>query len=413
MWYAGIDWADRHHEVVVLDAAGTCVGRLHVVHSAQGIEQLLDWLRQIVEQGAPAGASPDLEQMACLIETSHGLLITALVEAGFAVYPVNPRTVGQWRRPAGAKTDAIDALLLAKKGRSDCADLRRLVPQSPLVQELKVLTRDQDSLIQEQTRLLNQLMACLKQYYPVALALFTKLAQPLTLRFLQRYPTLEAAQAATVEELAGFLVGQVPGYRAPHAAATRLWQQLQQPQLRADAITTRTQARHMQALVSQLCPLLEQIAAYDEEISRLFRLHPDSGLFSTLPGAGRRLAPRLLAEWGDDRTRYAEAASVQALAGTAPVPYRSGQYARAHQRRACLKPLRNALYQWAWHSLRQESWARTYYERKRHEGKRHSMALRALANIWVRILYKLWISATPYDPAIFHAAQQAHASRAA
>ncbi len=205
----------------------------------------------------------------------------------------------------------------------------------------------------------------------------------------------------------------MPSYRRPQVAAERLWQRLHQPQLQADPITTRTQARHMQALVSQLRPLPEQIAAYDEEIARLFRLHPDSPLFLSLPGAGRRLAPRRLAEWGDDRTRYAQAASVQALAGTAPVPYSSGQYARPHRRTACLKPLRNALYQFAWHSLRQEGWAQAYYDRKRREGKSHSMAVRALANIWVRIVYKLWVTATPYDAAIFLAAQQAHSRRAA
>ena len=117
--------------------------------------------------------------MACLIETTHGLLITALLDAGLAVYPVNPKTVDRQRKPSGAKTDAIDAYLLAKTGRSDLADLRRLAPDSPVVQELKALTRDQDGLIQSQTRLVNQLTACLKAYYPVALELFTKLQQPL------------------------------------------------------------------------------------------------------------------------------------------------------------------------------------------------------------------------------------------
>ncbi len=97
MWYAGIDWADQHHEVVVLDAAGTRVGHLRVAHSAAGLEQLVAFLQEQVAQGTPAGAALDLAQVACIVETSHGLLITALLEAGLAVYPVNPRTVGQNR----------------------------------------------------------------------------------------------------------------------------------------------------------------------------------------------------------------------------------------------------------------------------------------------------------------------------
>ena len=76
----------------------------------------------------------------------------------------------------------------------------------------------------------------------------------------------------------------------------------------------------MLALAQQLLLLLDQLAAYDQEIARLFQTHADQPIFSALPGAGKRLAPRLLAEWGDDRSRYATAESRQALGGTSPVP---------------------------------------------------------------------------------------------
>jgi len=118
-----------------------------------------------------------------------------------------------------------------------------------------------------------------------------------------------------------------------------------------------------------------------------------------------------LAEWGEDRTRYADAGSVQQLAGTAPVPFASGNYAKAHKRFACSKPLRNALQQFAWQSTQAEAWARDYYRRKRAEGKTHSMALRALANVWVRIIYAMWVNKTSYQTATFEAAKRAHAPR--
>jgi len=135
--------------------------------------------------------------------------------------------------------------------------------------------------------------------------------------------------------------------------------------------------------------VIEEIASYDKAIRPLFLCHDDQELWRSLPRAGKRLAPRLLAEWGDDRTRYADATSVQTLAGTAPVPFQSGNYAKAHKRFACLKPLRNALQQFAWQSTQQEAWALAYYQRKRAEGKTHSMAVRALANVWVRIVRRL------------------------
>jgi transposase len=401
MWFAGIDWADRHHDLVVIDEAGRKVAQLRVEHSPEGLAKLVSFLREI----AP------LDQIACLLETTHGLLITALLEAGAVLYPVNPKTVDRKGSASGAKTDLIDAYLLAKHGRSEFADLRRLEPDSPQIAELKALTRDQDALVQMQTRLVNQLTACLKAYYPVALSLFTKPQQKSTLLFLQTYPTPQAAQAASKEQLS--LLLKQAKHPTPEKAAATIMETLRSPQLQADAVTIKTKSRLMLALVAQLLPLIEQIKAYDKEISALFLTHADSPIFESLPGAGKRLAPRLLAEWGDDRYRYAETRSIQALAGTCPVPWKSGEYATVHMRFACLKPLRNALYQFAWLSTQQEPWAEAYYQRKRAEGKSHSMAVRALANVWVRIIFALWHQHEVYQRAIFERAQLLHARRAA
>jgi transposase len=402
VFFAGIDWADDHHDIAVLDQQGHLVNSTRVAHSPAGLAQLKAFLLDI------AG---DPQQIPCFVETNHGLLISALLEAGFPVYPLNPKTVDRRRKPSGAKTDAIDAYLLARTGRSDLADLRPLQPDSPLVQELKALSRDLEALIQSQTRLVNQLTACLKAYYPVALELFCKLHQPATLAFLQAYPTLEAARAASVEELALLLRQQ--RHPQPQRTASKIYSQVYQPQLQADPVTTRTKSRLMLVLVGQLALLVEQIKAYDQEIHHFFVLHPDSSLFCSLPGAGKRLAPRLLAEWGDDRGRYAGASSIQALAGTSPVAYQSGNYRKAHKRYACVKPWRNALHQFAWQSTRKEPWAGEFYQGKRAEGKSHSMAVRALANLWVRIIYAIWLKHEPYDAATFLAARQAHARVAA
>jgi transposase len=404
MKFCGIDWANDHHDALSIDEQGRPLGSIRVAHTPEGLNCLDVYLQGIVgEQGH--------EEVACIIETTHGLLITHLLEQGWPVYPVNPRTVDRHRAPSGAKTDTIDAYLLAKTGRADFADLRRLNPDSELIQELKELTRDQDALVQMQTRLLNQLTACLKAYYPAALTAFSKLAQPTTLAFLRAYPTPEQARKASVEEMEILLKKQrYPGARA---AAQRFFAHFQQLSLQANQVTTRTKTRLMLALLDQLEPLIRQIASYDEEIERLFLTSEDHDLFCTLPGAGGRLAPRLLAEIGDDRSRYLSATSLQALAGTSPVLFQSGMYAKAHRRLGCIKPLRNALHQFAFHSTRSESWAKEYYQRKRAEGKSHTVAVRALANIWVRILFAVWTKKESYQPATFETAQLAHARRIA
>jgi transposase len=402
MWYVGLDWADTHHDVDVLDEAGKRVGARRFPHSHEGLNELKQFLLSIAAQP---------ENLACIVETNHGLLITFLLEAGIPVYPVNPKTANQLRKSAGAKTDQIDAHLLAKIGRLDLAELRRLEPDSPTVQELKTLTRDQDALIQTQTRLVNQLTACLKEYYPAALKLFAKLQQRSALVFLQTYSTPQAAQTASVEEITATL--RRGKHTSPRRVARKIFEEVHRTQLVASAVIVRAKQRLMLALVKQLLLVIEDIATYDEEISTLFLTHKDQEIWRSLPRAGKRLAPRRLSEWGDDRTRYADASSVQSLAGTAPVPFQSGNYAKAHKRFACLKPLRNHLHQFAWQSTLQEAWAASYYQRKRAEGKTHSMAVRALANIWVRIIYRMWQSRTCYQTSVCEQAQQQHARRAA
>jgi transposase len=400
MWYVGLDWADTHHDVVVLDEAGRRVGSRRFAHTHDGLNELKQFLLGIA-------ASP--EDLACIVETSHGLLIAFLLEAGIPVYPVNPKTANQLRKAAGAKTDQIDAYLLAKTGRFDLAELRRLAPDSATVQELKTLTRDQDALIQTQTRLVNQLTACLKDYYPAALHLFAKLQQRSTLVFLQAYPPPQAAQAASLEEITATL--RMGKHTNPTGVAPKIFEELHRPQLVASPVIVRAKSRLMLSLVKQLLVVIQEITGYDEAIRPLFLRHPDQEMWSSLPRAGKRLAPRLLAEWGEDRSRYADATSVQTLAGTAPVPFQSGNYAKAHKRFACVKPLRNVLHQFAWQSTRQEAWALASYQRKRAEGKTHSMAVRALANVWVRIIYRMWVNKTSYQTATFEAAKLAHASR--
>jgi transposase len=169
----------------------------------------------------------------------------------------------------------------------------------------------------------------------------------------------------------------------------------------------------MLALVAQLLPLVEHMAQDDQEVTRLFLIQADRQVFSSLPRAGKRIAPRWLAEIGGDRARYQNAGSLQALAGTSPVPYESGKYAKPHRRYACIKPLRNALQQFGGPCMQTEIWARDYYQRKRSEGKSHSVAVRALANVWCRILFALWTKRECYQTSTFEAAKRCHAPRAA
>lgn len=108
MWFVGIDWADTKHDVLILDEAGRRVSARRVTHSVEGLMELKEMLTSI-------SGPEDTAEMACIVETNHGLLIAALLEAGFAVYPVNPKTLDQRRSVSGAKTDRSDRRLSARQ----------------------------------------------------------------------------------------------------------------------------------------------------------------------------------------------------------------------------------------------------------------------------------------------------------
>lgn len=153
-----------------------------------------------------------------------------------------------------------------------------------------------------------------------------------------------------------------------------------------------------------------QLDAYRRRIAEVFARHPDHDLFGSLPGVGTKLAPRLLGEIGDDRARFQGAEGLQCLAGTAPVTVQSGQYCRQHLRYACNDTLRATVHLWANLSRKRCAWAEAYYQAHRAKGQSHACALRCLGQRWLKILWKMWQTHTPYDEALHTRHQTQHGS---
>jgi len=402
MYFIGIDWADEKHTIVILSESNKEVSAFEIPHSFDGIEHLKKRLKDL---------SIPVSNALCFIETSRGLLVSSLIQYGFTVYPLNPKVVDKHRKPSGAKTDFIDARLLADLGRKDHLSLRPLVLSDDLLQELRLLTRDQEGLIHSQTRLTNQLIASLKEYYPAALKFFTRIGQLCTLKFLQTFPSIDSLRKASREDVV--IVLKTLRHKDPETKANEILEIISQPQIPVSFAVSKAKSRFTKVLVKQFIVLIEEIALYDKEILSLFKQHKDYEIFKSLPGAGKRLAPKLLAEWGDERTQYQSVASVQALAGTSPVAFQSGKYNKARRRTSCVKPFRNALHEFAWCSVRWEPWAKEYYYRKRKEGKSHHVAIRSLANNWVRIIFAMWKTEENYEPSVFLHAQKRHSQKVA
>jgi len=236
MHYLGIDWATDKHDLCLLADDGRILSQFVVTHDLAGFATLQDHLKTL----------PDVR---INIERSDGLLVDWLVQQGYNLYITPPHILAH-RRPTRVKDDKGDAYLLAYLLRLDDRDCRPYSIQSHTVVHLRQLVRAYDHALKEQRRLSNQLVYSLRQYYPVALNLFTRIYNLIALTFLERYPTPQAAQALNREELEQFLRGQ--RYAYPQRIDT-IYRQLQTPMPLASV-----QDGHVE-YVKLLIPLLRMV----------------------------------------------------------------------------------------------------------------------------------------------------------
>jgi len=380
--------------VVVEDRPGHRLWAGTVAHRREALEllegRLVTWAH---------GVRADVR---VVIETSQALVVDWLSTTGFTVYPVNPKVADARRKPSGAKTDQLDAAILAR-GWQETDTLRPLRPAVETWVELRQLTRVDAALTAEHTRLVNELPAVLNSYYPVVLDLFDDLSRPTALAFLAQWADPRDSRALSVSQLARWLRQQ----RYPHAeaAAAQMHARRQAPALGATPGKSRAQIRWVRALVAQLQALEAHRREIREQIAELFTAHADHDLWASGPGTGPLLGARLVAAFGTDRDWFASAEAVHALAGTSPVAYQSGKLRRVHLRRACDKHFRQTMHQLAFASLTRCTWARADYDAYRARGHGHHAALRALTNVWLRILFRMWQDRAPYDEARFVAAR--------
>jgi len=396
--FAGFDWASDHHDVVVVDGRGTVVEDFRIEETAEGWQRLRERLCRYAD-------------LAVVVETCCGSAVERLLEAGFAIYPVNPMAAKRYRErkaPAGTKTDRMDAWSLADALRSDGHAWRALQPDDPLTVELRLLCRDEIGLIAQRTALINQLRAALREYYPVALQAFEDWTMRSSWAFVERFPTPAALVQAGKRRWEKFL--HTHKLYRPETYASRLALFATADQFCGSPAVTQAKSMLATGLAVQLRVLQDQLDRYRARIEELFARHPDHDLFGSLPGAGCKLAPRLLAELGDDRARFDSAEGLQCYVGTAPVSYQSGKVRKARFRRSCNKLLRQTVHLWAGLSLKVCPWAQAYYEKKRSEGKSYACALRCLAQRWLKILWKMWQTRTRYDAELHQRNQVRHGS---
>jgi hypothetical protein len=381
MIFVGVDWAEAHHDICVVDEHGTVLGRRRVTDGVAGVAELHALVAEHADEPGVVAVG---------IELDRGLLVGALVAVGYEVYAVNPLAAARYRERhsvSGAKSDRGDAKVLADLVRTDRHNHRRIAGDSDLVEAVKVLARAHQSAIWSLQRQLNALRSALREYYPAALAAFgTDLASSDAVSVLAIAPTPELGRQLSLSKIASAL-RRGGRQRNIDARSAEVQAALRSEQLAAPARLTDAYGVVAASTVAVIESITREIATLEEALEEGFDEHPDAKVVRSLPGLGTVLGARVLGEFGDDRTRFANAKSRKNLAGSAPITKASGLSHVVLARHARPRRLAVALDQWAFCSLTQSPGARRYYDHLRARNKTHRQALRQLANRWVGILH--------------------------
>jgi hypothetical protein len=222
--------------------------------------------------------------------------------------------------------------------------------------------------------------------------------------FLSKWTTLEKLQKSKPEAVRKFY--QEHGCRRGNVIDKRLKQIHSALPLTTDEAVIQTSVIMVKTIAPQLRSLIVAIAHFDRRIKQAFQKHPDTQIFSSLPGAGSVMAPRLLVAMGSDRSRFNSSAEVAEYSGIAPVTERSGKAKWVHRRFACSQFVKQSFHEFAGQSIMHCDWARAYYDQKKAEGKEHQVAIRALAYRWIRIIYRCWKDRVPYNEQTYMEALQ-------
>jgi transposase len=375
--WAGVDIGKGHHHVVVIDTDGVRLLSRRVVNDETA---LLELIGQVTRWA---------DEVHWAVDVSTGgaaLLLALLVAHGQPVFYLSGNQVNRAAdgyRGEG-KTDAKDAAIIADQARMR-RDLTQLRADDELIVELRMLVARRRDLAGDRVRLVNRLHEQLLGISP-ALERVLDLTNRGPLVLLTHAQTPAAIRRLGAAGLEAWLRSRKVRSAAALAAAVVAAAESQQTTLPGEQLAAQLAADMAKGVIS----LDEQIKQTDTLIEGRFRRHRHAAALLSMPGIGILLGAEFLAATGGDMTAFASADHLAGYAGLAPAPRDSGRISgNLHRPRRYHRGLQRALYTSALVSIRCNDQSRTFYERKRSEGKRHTQAVLALARRRVNVVWAL------------------------
>jgi transposase len=392
--FVGDDWAQDHHDVEIQDETGRRLAKARLPEGISGIARL----HALVGRFLPEDG--DAAQVMIGIETDRGPWVATLVASGYQVYAINPLQSARARQGhavSGAKSDAGDAHVLADLVRTHSHQLRTVAGDSEQAGAVKVLTRMHQTLIWDRTRQVLRLRSSLREFFPAALEAYEDLAFPEVLELLTKAPEPDSAARLTRAQITAALTRA--RRRDREAKTTAIMVALRTEHLTQPPLIAAAYGATVRALAALITTSNEQITALEGQVEACFGQHPDAEIYLSQPGLGSVLGARVLAEFGDDPTRYDGARARKNYAGTSPITRASGKKKVVLARYVRNNRLADALHQQAFSALSGSPGARVYYDALRDRDISYNAALRQLGNRLVGILHGCLKTHTPYDEA--------------
>lgn len=393
--WAGIDAGKSDHHCVVIDTDGQRLLSQRVANDEMLLQELITSVTALAGGGEVTWAI-DLNQ------GGAALLITLLLTADQRLLYIPGRTVyhasGGYR--GDGKTDAKDAAVIADQARMR-RDLQPLRPGDDIAVDLRILTARRADLVADRTRAINRLRAQLLEYFPALERAFDYSHSKAALILLTGYQTPDGLRRAGTARLEAWL-GKRKARNAAAVAATAI----------EAATAQRTTVPGQQIAAAMVARLAKEVMALDTEIGDTetmiedrFRRHRHAEIILSMPGFGVTLDAEFLAATGGDMAAFDSVDRLAGISGLAPVPRDSGRISGNLKRpRRYDRRLLRACYLSAQIAIRTDPASRTYYDRKRSEGKTHTQAIIALARRRLNVLWAMLRDHAAYQPATTAAA---------
>jgi len=263
----GVDWAESFHDVALGRPGEGVMEQFRIEHGPAGVARLVARCLEL---------EPDPAQVRVVLETRHGLLVEALVDAGFSVLPVNPDLVARRRGPAKKKDDAEDARICCLLALDAYLELRKLIPHGQIGAELRAIARDDERAARDERRIGNRLRADLLAVFPAAIDIAAgDLASAVFLQLLQRWPSAQALAAASRQEIEDFARSARHGW--PGRFADRVTGAMATAQLTVRPELARAKAGSIQLAAAQLLLLRAQRRQWERRMGELLLGAPRTG----------------------------------------------------------------------------------------------------------------------------------------